>query len=406
MLTCARRRLASDDARRRGTVLLLDNAGDAAKLSRLSEVASGVASGRTPETLGRALAALKEELGMEVAFVSQFDRRRMVFRSLVGDGGSFGWREGGSIPLDDTFCRLLTEGSLPPVVPDVGADGRVRGLDVTGEARIGSYVGVPIRFSDGTLYGTLCCVSHEPDPSLRERDARFVAVLARLVGDQIERERSRRREAEARIRAHERRVISRELHDRVAHAMGVVHQSLQLHEALRDRDPEKAAEKLALAKRMTLEAMGQTRDLSRALGGGEAGEDLGAALSEMLSALVPEGVAHELSVAGDEGAIPDEAREQLFLVLREAVRNAASHSGAAKVSVSVVVEGRRVVGTVEDDGRGFERKTAGREESGGLAHMAERATLLGGTCSVDSALGEGTRVEVSLPVGGAGLPAR
>ena len=226
------------------------------------------------------------------------------------------------------------------------------------------------------------------------------------MADQIEHERSRRREAEARVRAHERRVISRELHDRVAHAMGVVHQSLQLHEALRDRDPEKAAEKLGLAKRMTLEAMGQTRDLSRALRGGEAGEDLGAALSEMLSELVPAGVAHELSVAGDEGAIPDEAREQLFLVLREAVRNATSHSRAAKVSVSVVVEGGRVVGAVEDDGRGFERKAARPEEIGGLAHMAERASLLGGTCSVDSALGEGTRVEVSLPVGEAGLSAR
>jgi signal transduction histidine kinase len=404
MLTRARKRLASGDAQRRGTVLLLDHAGDAAKLSRLSEVASGVASERTPETLGRALAALKEELGMEVAFVSEFDRRRMVFRRLVGDGGSFGWREGGSIPLDDTYCRLLTEGRLPPVIPDAGADGRVKGLDVTGEARIGSYVGVPIRFSDGTLYGTLCCVSHSPDPSLQERDARFVAVLARLVADQIEHERSRRREAEARVRAHERRIISRELHDRVAHAMGVVHQSLQLHEALRDRDPEKAAEKLGLAKRMTLEAMGQTRDLSRSLGGGEAGEDLRAALSEMLSALVPAGVAHELGVAGDEGTIPDETREQLFLVLREAVRNAVSHSGASKVSVSVVVEGRRVVGAVEDDGRGFERKAAGPEESGGLAHMAERASLLGGTCSVDSALGEGTRVEVRLPVGGAGSP--
>jgi signal transduction histidine kinase len=378
--------------------LQLDHAGDAEKLDRLSEVASGSASEGTPETLGRALAALKEELGMDVAFVSRFDRRRMVFRRLVGDGGSFGWREGGSIPLDDTYCRLLTEGRLPPVVPDAGADGRVRGLDVTGEARIGSYVGVPIRFSDGTLYGTLCCVSHSPDPSLRGRDARFVAVLARLVDDQIERDRSHRREAEARVRAHERKAIGRELHDRVAHAMGVVHQSLQLHEALRDRDPEKAAEKLGLAKRMTLQAMGQTRDLSRALRGEEAGEDLGAALSGMLSDLVPEGVARELSVSGEEGAISDEAREQLFLVLREAVRNAASHSGAAKISVSVAVEGERVVGAVEDDGRGFE-KTAGPEEIGGLAHMAERASLLGGVCSVDSAPGEGTRVEVSFPAG-------
>jgi signal transduction histidine kinase len=188
--------------------------------------------------------------------------------------------------------------------------------------------------------------------------------------------------------------------------MGVVHQSLHLYEAFRGRDPKRAAEKLGLAKRMTAEAMRQTRDLSRALRGDEAGEDFRVALSELLSELVPPGLARELSVSGDEGAVSAEVREQLFLVLREAVRNAVSHSGAAKIGVSVVVEGETVVGIVEDDGRGFERKTTGAEESGGLAHMSERASLLGGICSVGSAPGEGTRVEVSLPVGGAGRPVR
>jgi signal transduction histidine kinase len=383
---------------------LLDHAGDAAKLTKLSEIASEAASERAPETVERALAAAREELGMEVAFVSEFDRQQMVFRKLVGDGGSFGWREGESIPLDDTFCRLLAEGRLPNVIPDATTDERVNSLDVTGEARIGSYVGVPIRFSDGSLYGTLCALSHSPDPSLRERDARFVAVLARLVADQLERERSRRREAEARVRAHERKIIGRELHDRVAHAMGVAHQSLHLYEAFRGRDPKRAAEKLGLAKRMTAEAMRQTRDLSRALRDDEAGEDFRVALSELLSELVPPGLARELSVSGDEGAVSAEVREQLFLVLREAVRNAVSHSGAAKIGVSVVVEGETVVGIVEDDGRGFEREAARPGPSGGLVHMSERASLLGGICSVGSAPGEGTRVEVSLPVGGAGRP--
>jgi signal transduction histidine kinase len=188
--------------------------------------------------------------------------------------------------------------------------------------------------------------------------------------------------------------------------MGVVHQSLHLYEAFRGRDPKRAAEKLGLAKRMTAEAMRQTRDLSRALRGDEAGEDFRVALSELLSELVPPGLARELSVSGDEGAVSAEVREQLFLVLREAVRNAVSHSGAAKIGVSVVVEGETVVGIVEDDGRGFEREAARPGPSGGLVHMSERASLLGGICSVGSAPGEGTRVEVSLPVGGAGRPVR
>ena len=46
---------------------------------------SDIASERTPETVGRVLEAAREELGMDVAFVSEFDQRRMVFRELVED---------------------------------------------------------------------------------------------------------------------------------------------------------------------------------------------------------------------------------------------------------------------------------------------------------------------------------
>ena len=82
---------------------------------------------------------------MDVAFVSEFDQQRMVFRELVGEAESFGWREGEGVPMDETFCRLLLEGRLPNAIPDAKADGRVRFLQITGKADIGSYVGAPIR---------------------------------------------------------------------------------------------------------------------------------------------------------------------------------------------------------------------------------------------------------------------
>ena len=98
-------------------------------------------------------------------------------------------------------------------------------------------------------------------------------------------------------------------------------------------------------------------DLSQALraseGPGEA-LALGEALSELLSEFVTQGMTHGLSVEGDEDAVSAEVREQLFLVLREAVRNAVSHSGAGRVSVEVRTDGERIVGVVEDDGRGFD----------------------------------------------------
>jgi len=125
---------------------------------------------------------------MDVAFVGEFVGDRLEFRSVSGDGESFRFDEGGNMPLEGTFCRRVVEGRLPSVVPDARGDERVMHLDVTRDSRIGSYVGIPLRFSDGKVYGTVCCLSHEPDPHLRERDARFLGVLGRLISEQLERE--------------------------------------------------------------------------------------------------------------------------------------------------------------------------------------------------------------------------
>ena len=62
---------------------------------------------------------------------------------------------------------------------------------------------------------------------------------------------------------------------------------------------------------------------------------LEAALSELLSGSVPPGMTHELSVEGGVEEAAAEVREELFLVLREAVRNAVAHSGASKLRVEV-----------------------------------------------------------------------
>src|SRR5215217_7593098 len=83
-----------------------------------------------------------------------------------------------------------------------------------------------------------------------------------------EEERARRRleQAAARAKTQKQKQIGRELHDRVAHTMVLIHHSLQLHEVYEERgEPQKAAEKLELAKRMAEVAIEQTRDLSRAL---------------------------------------------------------------------------------------------------------------------------------------------
>ena len=124
---------------------------------------------------------------MDVAFVSKFDGDRLVFRKLEGDAESFGWREGESFPIDESYCKRVLEGRIPRVVPDAKREDATKDLRVTTEADMGCYCAVPLVLSDGRLYGTLCCVSHEADPWLWERDLSLMERTARWLVEQLER---------------------------------------------------------------------------------------------------------------------------------------------------------------------------------------------------------------------------
>lgn len=229
-----------------------------------------------------------------------------------------------------------------------------------------------------------------------------------------ERDRSRGREREARTAVEkaerrlafyagareERQVISRELHDRVAHSIAVVRQSLELYEVLRDRNPEAAAKKMDLAKQEATASLKSTRDLSMMLRHSEVEEGIVRALEALGETTVPMGVRYGSTVTGDESLVPPHVGNQVFLVLREAVRNAVNHAGCGSVAVELKITNERVIGTVEDDGRGFETDGAG--DGGGLRSMEERASLVGGTFRLRSGPGEGSKVEVMVPLMGGG----
>ncbi len=144
-------------------------------------------SGQTPGTIEDMLRDVREAFQMDVAFVSKFDGDQLVFRKLEGDAESFGWQEGESFPIDESYCKRVLDGRVPRVVPDAKREEATKDLRVTSEADMGCYCAVALVLSDGRLYGTLCCVSHEADPGLRERDLGIMERTARWLVEQLER---------------------------------------------------------------------------------------------------------------------------------------------------------------------------------------------------------------------------
>jgi signal transduction histidine kinase len=106
-------------------------------------------------------------------------------------------------------------------------------------------------------------------------------------------------------------------------------------------------------------------------------------------------------------ALPPEVRRVLYLVLKEAIHNAAKHAQARRVVVRILARGHEVVAEVRDDGRGFDAsQEAAAEEVGrrGLVGMRERAASAGGALTVESEPGEGTALTLRMPLRAARRP--
>lgn len=172
----------------RADLALYEAKPEPADRNRLKGAAAMATMNGDSDRIAGFLAITREQLGMDIAYFSEFTDGQQVFRGLEGDAKSFGMRRGEGVPLEESYCMRVVEGRLPNVISDAKSDERVNSLAATEEANIGAYVGVPMRFSDGQLFGTLCCASHNPDPTLAQRDVDFMHVIARLLADQLERD--------------------------------------------------------------------------------------------------------------------------------------------------------------------------------------------------------------------------
>jgi len=117
------------------------------------------------------------------------------------------------------------------------------------------------------------------------------------------------------------------------------------------------------------------------------------------------GVPCTLSVT-DELALelPEPYATAVFRIVQESLNNIAKHAAASQVIVTLDKTLDTVRLRVQDDGCGFFSDGTRKPQSLGLLGLRERAQLLGGSVAIRSARGQGTTVEVSIPVDPMGVP--
>ena len=213
------------------------------------------------------------------------------------------------------------------------------------------------------------------------------------------------------VGAAERQRLARELHDSVSQALFSM--TMHARTAQRRLEPLGAEGDLARAEvarlqELTRGALAEMRALIFELRPGALAEEgLGAALTKQGAAIAArEQVTIEVIAPPRRLPLPADAEEHLYRIALEAMHNAVKHARPRRIEVDVSINDNaaQVALLVTDDGIGFDTSA---EHPGhlGLGTMRERAIGLGGTTTIESAPGTGTRVTVVVPVDVAHLTA-
>ncbi len=227
-----------------------------------------------------------------------------------------------------------------------------------------------------------------------------VWLMLRLESE-IERRGQDMRDLSARLEStqeEERRKLARDLHDEVGQALSAI-----LMEAGNAEVADNTDEMRARLRSITLQTgrtMQVVRDLALLLRPSML-DDLGlipALQWQSREMARRNGFTVQVEAGDDLDVLPDAHRTCVYRIVQEALNNAAKHSRASNVRVSVawVVEPEppRVKFSIRDNGCGFDRSQV---HGLGLLGMEERVQRLGGRISIDTAPGRGTAVSAEIP---------
>ena len=261
----------------------------------------------------------------------------------------------------------------------------------------GAMVTVPLRLKDQMLGGLFFGFLRTPD--LDDQRLREALTLADETGVVLRLAQAAEYWAVTRI-AEERGRIAGDMHDTVAQGLAGLMLNLELALTRLPKDSNEARSFLESAGYVARETHAHVRRAIWNLrSDGTDERDLANALARLSCPLNAEGKgAVEVSFEGNLPPIHEEVASNLFQIAREAVANAFKHARALCTRIHLFASSSLIRLVVVDDGRGFEVLPKNVRRGFGLEVMEKRADRIGGSFTLESKPGAGTRIIVIVPI--------
>ncbi len=231
--------------------------------------------------------------------------------------------------------------------------------------------------------------------------AMLVGWIAQSRRDRIAALEEHQAEAELRAAADERLRIAREVHDVVAHSLGVITVQASVGLQVIDRDPDGAKQALADISGASRSSLAEIRRLLGAMRNPDGDAAFAPApgladLDRLVREVAGTGLVVDLEVDGDRSGVPAGVGLAAYRIVQEALSNTLRHARADQAQVHLVCAPDGLVVEIDDDGRG---PTGKRPGGYGLVGMRERVSLYGGSLDTGRSPRGGFRVTARLPYG-------
>lgn len=314
------------------------------------------------------------------------------------------------IPPDRGIAGWVATNGLGQIVNDVEQDPRwfdgvARDVDFITR----SILCAPMRFRERTV-GVMQVLNKRSGEPFTEQDLRLLTTLAsqaaiavenaRLVRS-LKEERDKLLAKEAEVRA----AIARDLHDGPTQSVAAISMNIEFIKKLLRAMPDRVENELNVLAELVQKTAYDIRNLLFGL------RPLGLETQGLLATLQqyvaryrdPNGVMKlRLEAPPSIPRLPIEIEGVIFIIIQEAVNNARKHAKASEVAIYLYPEEGQLIASVRDRGKGFNlaavESSYNTRGSLGLLNMRERARLIGGECRIRSAEGEGTTVELRVPI--------